>query len=72
MTSQSSELNYGTIKAYYAFKGFGFITREKGKDVFFYFKDVREESDIFEGAKVSFNIVNEGRGPMAKCVTRVG
>ena len=72
MTIPSSELEYGTVKAYFPIKGFGFITREKGKDVFFYFKDVREESDISEGAKVTFVVTDEGKGPRAKHIERVG
>lgn len=72
MTNLSEDLCYGTVKAYYAFRGYGFITRERGKDVFFYFKDVKEESDVFEGAKVAFLLCDEGKGPCAKAVVRVG
>jgi CspA family cold shock protein len=72
MTSQSDEICFGTVKAYYAFRGYGFITREKGKDVFFYFRDVKEESDIFEGSKVQFLLVDGGKGPCAKEIQRVG
>jgi len=72
MTSQSDEICFGTVKAYYAFKGYGFITREKGKDVFFYFGDVQEEADIIEGAKVKFLLTDEGKGPRAKSIQRVG
>ncbi|SFQ04374.1 retron Se72 family effector protein [Ralstonia sp. NFACC01] len=72
MTSQSENTEYGIVKAYYPFKGFGFISREKGKDVFFYFRDVREESDVFEGAKVKFKLLNSAKGPYAQQVERVG
>lgn len=72
MTNQSDVVNYGVVKCYYAFKGFGFITREAGKDVFFLYKDVASESDIFEGVRVTFEVINEGKGPRAKNVTRVG
>ncbi|WP_107707066.1 MULTISPECIES: retron Se72 family effector protein [unclassified Paraburkholderia] len=72
MTNPSEELSYGTVKAYYAFKGYGFITREKGKDIFFLFRDVREESDIIEGAKVAFRVVEGEKGPRAEAIRRVG
>lgn len=72
MTSQSDELFYGTVKAYYPIKGFGFITRAKGKDVFFHFLDVQDEADIFEGAKVRFLVVDGGKGPRAIKIERTG
>lgn len=72
MTSQSDNTEYGIVKAYYPFKGFGFISREKGKDVFFYFRDVHEESDVFEGAKVKFKLLIGAKGPYAERVERVG
>lgn len=72
MTNLSDEVCFGTVKAYYPFKGFGFITREKGKDVFFYFRDVKDESDVFEGAKVKFVLIAGQKGPCAKQVERVG
>jgi CspA family cold shock protein len=67
-------LNNGTIKCYFPLKGFGFITREKGKDVFFFFKDVKNESHIIEGAKVKFklNINTAGKGPFATEIERIG
>jgi CspA family cold shock protein len=72
MTNSSEEVSFGTVKAYYAFKGYGFITREKGKDVFFLFKDVQDESDMIEGAKVAFRVVDGGKGLRAEAIRRVG
>lgn len=64
----------GTIKVYFPLKGYGFITREKGKDVFFFYKDVTDEAHIYEGAKVSFNVEDNvgGKGPRAVNVARIG
>ncbi|MFM0198558.1 cold shock domain-containing protein [Paraburkholderia fungorum] len=70
--NQSEELHYGTVKAYYPIKGFGFITRGAKKDVFFFFDDVKDEADILEGVKVKFQIVDTGKGPRAMKVERVG
>lgn len=72
MTNKSEDFCYGTVKAYFPIKGFGFITREKGKDVFFYFGDVKNESDVLEGAKVKFQIRESDKGPRALKVERVG
>ena len=36
MVNESSEKNFGIIKIYYPLKGFGFISRELGKDLFFH------------------------------------
>ncbi len=72
MTNQSDEVFYGTVKAYYPIKGFGFISRERGKDVFFHYRDVRNEADVFEGAKVKFMIADGEKGPRALEIVRVG
>jgi CspA family cold shock protein len=72
MTNPSEEFYYGTVKAYFPIKGFGFITREKGKDVFFFFRDVKDEADVLEGAKVKFVIQNGEKGPRALEIERVG
>lgn len=76
MTNQSEnkESSTGTIKCFFPFKGYGFITREKGKDLFFFYKDLKNEEQIFEGAKVSFLInKNEtGKGPFATHIERIG
>lgn len=52
-------MNDGIIKTYDVFKGFGFITREKGKDLFFHWTDVQsihEGAAVYPGMKVSFEI----------------
>ncbi|OQS30884.1 hypothetical protein B0T40_24350 [Chromobacterium haemolyticum] len=72
MTNQSSVPEYGTVKCYFPLKGYGFITREKGKDLFFFFKDLLDEKTIFEGAKVAFSVESTLKGPRAIKVTRVG
>jgi len=72
MTNQSDDFHYGTIKAYYPIKGFGFIFREKGKDVFFLYNAVKDEADVFEGSKVKFIIEQTAKGPRASKIERVG
>ncbi|MDF3861497.1 retron Se72 family effector protein [Achromobacter denitrificans] len=68
------DLEIGTIKVFFALKGYGFITREKGRDVFFFYKDVADEAHIYEGAKIAFNVEDNinGKGPRATNVKRIG
>lgn len=64
----------GTVKCFFSLKGYGFITREKGRDLFFFYKDIVDEAQIHEGAKVRFKVdLNEGgKGPKAIVVSRIG
>lgn len=62
----------GVIKVYYPLKGYGFITRKAGKDVFFYRDAIANEATIIEGSAVHFGIENTGKGPKAVDVVRVG
>jgi CspA family cold shock protein len=67
----NNERFVGTLKAYDPIRGFGFITRDKGKDVFVYFDDFKsEEKDAgaIVGATVEFSIEVRNRGPVAKNV----
>ncbi|WP_353631150.1 cold shock domain-containing protein [Achromobacter xylosoxidans] len=70
----SSDDEIGTVKCFFSLKGYGFITREKGRDLFFFYKDIVDEAQIYEGVKVRFQIdLNEGgKGPKAVNVLRIG
>lgn len=72
--SKVSTEEIGTIKCFFPFKGYGFITREKGKDLFFFYKNVKNESHIMEGAKVKFKIdlTGSAKGPAAYDIERIG
>ena len=64
---------FGTVRAYDSFKGFGFIRREKGKDVFFFYDDiVHDDKVISVGDTVSFNIEAAPKGPKAKELVKEG
>lgn len=61
----------GYINAFFDFKGFGFIRREKGKDVYFSIDDFEPEIDlesISTGLHVSFLLKKETKGPKALCI----
>lgn len=65
-------IEYGYVRTFDMFKGYGFIRRAKGKDVFFYFEQVEGDDIVLEeGTKVSFEVRNEPRGPRAYTVKRV-
>jgi CspA family cold shock protein len=57
----------GTVKWFSDGKGYGFITREEGKDVFCHFSAIRVGGprSLNEGDKVEFSIENDARGPKA-------
>ena len=63
----------GTVKWFNAEKGYGFITREDGGDVFAHFSQI--ESDGFkslnEGERVSFNITEGARGEQASNIVKL-
>jgi CspA family cold shock protein len=60
----------GTVKWFNAEKGFGFIEREGGDDVFVHFTAIQSEGfkSLQEGQKVEFEIEQGDRGPQAKNV----
>ena len=58
---------FGTVKWFNAEKGFGFIEREGGDDVFVHFSAIRSDGykSLDEGQKVEFDLENGQRGPQA-------
>jgi CspA family cold shock protein len=63
----------GRVKWFNAEKGFGFIEREDGDDVFVHFSAIQGTGfkSLNEGDEVSFEIVDGDRGPQAANVTRL-
>lgn len=60
------EKEKGHINHYNPLKGFGFIRRKKGKDVFFFFNDFESgKADIVIGDQVEFTIKKMEKGPRA-------
>ncbi|WP_218017810.1 cold shock domain-containing protein [Alkalicoccus saliphilus] len=60
----------GKVKWFNAEKGFGFIEREDGDDVFVHFSAIQAEGfkTLEEGQDVEFEIVEGNRGPQASNV----
>ncbi|HLR03453.1 MAG TPA: cold shock domain-containing protein [Virgibacillus sp.] len=63
----------GKVKWFNAEKGFGFIEREDGDDVFVHFSAINEEGfkTLEDGQDVEFEIVEGDRGPQAANVTKL-
>ena len=63
----------GVVKWFNANKGYGFIKREEGQDLFVHFSSITMKGykTLAEGDKVSFEVEDTDRGPQAKNVEKV-
>ncbi|AMY05421.1 MULTISPECIES: cold-shock protein [Staphylococcus] len=66
-------MNNGTVKWFNAEKGFGFIERENGDDVFVHFSAIQGDGykTLEEGQSVDFDIVEGDRGEQAANVVKM-
>lgn len=62
----------GTVKWFSTEKGYGFIERDDGDDVFVHHSDIQGTGfkDLDEGEKVEFDLVEGPKGPKAENVVR--
>ena len=65
-----NERQLGTVKWFNAEKGFGFIAREGGPDVFVHHSEIQASGyrALNEGDKVEFTITQGAKGPQASAV----
>ena len=63
-----SEKVQGTVKWFDSVKGFGFIEREEGKDVFVHHSAIQGEGykNLEEGQRVEFVVTQGQKGPQAQ------
>lgn len=63
----------GKVKWFDPKKGYGFIQRDEGDDVFVHFSSIEGEGfrSLREGQKVTFEIVESDKGPQASNVKSV-
>jgi CspA family cold shock protein len=64
----------GTVEWFNAQKGFGFIERENGPDVFVHHSAIRSDGnrELTEGVGVEFEVTQGPKGLQASNVTRSG
>lgn len=64
------ERETGTVKWFNATKGFGFITRESGDDVFVHYSSIEGDGyrSLKEGQKVEYAVGEGDKGLQAKAV----
>lgn len=68
-----SERQVGTVKWFNDAKGFGFISRENGDDLFVHFRSITGDGfrSLQEGQEVSFRVVQGDKGMQAEDVQPV-
>ncbi|BBB49112.1 cold-shock protein [Pelolinea submarina] len=65
-----SEKEQGTVKWFNGSKGYGFISREQGDDVFVHFNAIVGDGyrNLEEGQRVEFTVTQGQKGPQAENV----
>ena len=63
----------GTVKWFNGSKGYGFIAREEGKDVFVHYKAIEGDGykTLDEGDRVEFEVEQGPKGLQASKVTKI-
>ena len=65
----------GTVKWFNAGKGYGFISRDSGDDVFVHFSDIEDNPggyrSLEEGQRVEFTVERSEKGPKAAHVRTI-
>ena len=69
-TPDASNRDTGTVKWFNTSKGFGFISRDSGDDIFVHFRAIRGEGHrvLVEGQRVEFSVMNRDKGLQAEDV----
>ena len=67
ISTTGSGREQGTVKWFNARKGYGFITRDQGEDVFVHLQNIKGSGHkaIREGERVSFIVISSDKGPQA-------
>lgn len=70
----SGDRETGTVKWFNTSKGFGFISRDSGDDIFVHFRAIRGEGHrvLMEGQRVEFQVMQRDKGLQAEDVVPQG
>lgn len=65
--------NKGKVKWFNNAKGYGFISKEDGSDIFVHFSSIRGDGykSLDEGQEVEFDVADTEKGPQAENVTKL-
>jgi CspA family cold shock protein len=68
-----SEKEQGIVKWFNGSKGYGFIERESGEDVFVHYSAIVDEGfrNLDEGQRVEFIVTQSEKGPQAEEVVAI-
>ena len=68
-----AEKERGTVKWFNGMKGYGFIERESGEDVFVHFSAIVGDGyrNLFEGERVEFVVAQGDKGLQAQEVVKI-
>jgi|TARA_B110000196_G_C21083170_1_gene633550 CspA family cold shock protein len=69
--STTGDFESGSVKWFNVKKGYGFITRDQGDDVFVHYRNIEGDGrrSVRDGERVSFVVVNGDKGLQAEEVT---
>ncbi|WP_241492124.1 cold shock domain-containing protein [Pseudomonas sp. TTU2014-080ASC] len=70
LSQNTGDRESGTVKWFNTSKGFGFISRDSGDDIFVHFRAIRGEGHrvLIEGQRVEFSVMQRDKGLQAEDV----
>ncbi len=73
--TKMADRTIGTVKWFNAEKGYGFIAREGGRDLFVHFSEIQDAGNGYrslnEGDRVEFTVGTSPKGPQATNVIKL-
>ena len=68
-----SDREIGTVKWFNKDKGYGFIERDSGGDIFVHYSAIQGDGfrSLMDGSRVEFEVVMDAKGPQAKEVNAI-